>query len=174
MSDASLLDTLNDRFSDVKRSFYGLKQQQQYMVLTLLGVIGLLLVYLVLLRPALQSVDRAEKKYQAKQELLQWMKANESAAMAASGRGASGGPSLSGQNILAVVNSAATRNGITLKRYEPEGENNLRVWLEKVSFNRMMSWLNQLKNNNGVSVSSISVDADKASGFVSAKVLLKG
>lgn len=173
MSDSNLLETLNDKVSDAKRAFYGLKPREQYLVMGLGAVFALLLAYLLLIRPATGAVEASEKRLQAKQELLQWMKSNESVVMSSRG-GASGAPSLNGQDILGIVNSAASRNGIQLQRYEPEGQSKLRVWLENVSFNNLTRWLDQLQNNNGVSVSSISLDSGKASGFVSAKVLLKG
>lgn len=173
MSETSAVSAINDKIRDLKRSYHSLAPREQNLI-TLMGVVIVIaLVYLVLMYPAQNSVDSANKRLEAKQSLLQWMKANEDAALAAakstSGRRPAGG----NQDILGAVNSSASRSQITLTRSEPEGRDKLRIWLDDVSFNKMIRWLHQLESSRGITVSSISLDAEKEPGLVSAKILLK-
>lgn len=165
------LNSLGDRFREIKRAFYGLQPREQNLV-TLMGVVIVVaLIYLLLMFPAQNAVNDATKRLDAKQALLSWMQSNEDAAKAASKiRTASTG---SGQNILAVVNKSAGRYQITLQRYEPEGKEKLRVWLEDTSFNNMVRWMHQLESRKGIAVSSISIDSEKSPGLVSAKIVFK-
>ncbi|MCP5325686.1 MAG: type II secretion system protein M [Oceanospirillaceae bacterium] len=75
------------------------------------------------------------------------------------------------QSILAIVNSSARNQNIDLKRFEPEGENGLRIWLDDVRFNAAISWLSLLQNQYGIRASQISMDKS-ASGAVNVRALL--
>ena len=172
MSETNALGAVNDKIREVKRFFYGLGQREQNLIVGMLIVVVIAVVYLALMFPAQNSVTSASKKLEAKQSLLLWMQANEEQALAAgkSSAGRSGGNS---QNLLGDVNSLASRYQITLQRYEPEGKDKLRVWLEDVSFNNMVRWLHQLESQKGITVSSISLDSEKDPGLISAKLVLK-
>lgn len=165
------LNSLSDRVRETKRAFYGLQPREQNLIVLMGVVIAIALVYLLVMYPAQNAVQDATKRLDAKQSLLSWMQSNEEAAKAASK--ISDAPSGSGQNILATVNKSASRYQITLQRYEPEGKDKLRVWLEDTSFNNMVRWMHQLESRKGVSVSSISIDSEKSPGLVSAKVVFK-
>lgn len=172
MSESNALGGLNDKLREVKRAYYGLAPREQNLITALGVVLIIALVYLVLMFPAQSSVSSASKKLEAKQSLLLWMQANEEQALAAAKSGA-GGSSGRSQNILGDVNNAASRFQITLQRYEPEGKDKLRVWLEDESFNNMVRWLHQLESQNGITVASVSLDAENDPGIVSAKIVLK-
>ncbi|MCG8314477.1 MAG: type II secretion system protein M [Pseudomonadales bacterium] len=172
MSESNALGALNDKLRDVKRNFYGLQAREQNLIIALGVVVIIALIYLLLMFPAQRAVSDASKRLESKQSLLQWMKANEDAAKAISssprGRQAGGN-----QDLLGAVNNIASRNKITLQRYEPEGKDKLRVWLENTSFNSVVRWLHQLEVRNGITVASISLDAEKEAGLVSAKIVLR-
>ncbi|MDX1692700.1 MAG: type II secretion system protein M [Ketobacteraceae bacterium] len=172
MSESSVLGPLNDKIREAKRAYYGLAPREQNLIAALAVVVIVALIYLIFMFPAQNSVSSASKKLEAKQSLLQWMQANEEQAIAA-GKSGNGRRSGNNQNILGAVNSAASRYQITLQRYEPEGKDKLRVWLEDASFNNMVRWLHQLESQNGITVSSISLDAEKDPGLISAKIVLK-
>ena len=163
---------LNDKIREIKRAYYGLAPREQNLITALLVVVLVAIVYLVLMFPAQNSVADASKKLEAKQSLLLWMQANEEQAIAA-GKSSAGRRTGGNQNLLGVVNSTASRNQITLQRYEPEGKEKLRVWLEDASFNNMVRWLHQLESQNGITVASISMDSENDPGLISAKIVLK-
>ncbi len=106
----------------------------------------------------------AENQFKAQMALHQKMKENAWRFKHASTGDAS-------QSILAVVNSSARNQNIDLKRFEPEGENGLRIWLDDVRFNAAISWLSLLQNQYGIRASQISMDKS-ASGAVNVRALL--
>lgn len=172
MSDSGALGSLTDKIRDAKRSFYALQPREQNLITVLGVVVVIALVYLLLMYPAQNSVADANKRLQAKQSLLTWMQANEDAAKTAA-KLTSGGSSSGSKDILGAVNKAASRYQIRLQRYEPEGKDKLRVWLEDMSFNNTVRWLHQLESRDGITVSSISLDSEKEAGLISAKIVLK-
>ncbi|HEX5359781.1 MAG TPA: type II secretion system protein GspM [Fluviicoccus sp.] len=61
------------------------------------------------------------------------------------------GPQLSGSNlgdsslsVLDMVSSAAAGQGITMQRFEPDG-NRVRVWLENADFAKVAAWMDMLE-----------------------------
>ncbi|MCG8673410.1 MAG: type II secretion system protein M [Pseudomonadales bacterium] len=172
MADSNALGALSDKVREVKRAFYGLQRREQNLIMLMGVVILIAVIYLVAMFPAQNAVAAATKKLEAKQSLLSWMQANEEAAKnaAKSSQGASRGGN---KNLLGSVNQAANRYQITLQRSEPEGKDKLRIWLEDTSFNNMVKWLHFLESKRGIAVSSISLDAEKQPGLVSAKIVLK-
>lgn len=172
MSESNALGAVNEKVREVKRFYYGLGQREQQLIGGLVVVMIIAVVYLALMFPAQNTVASASKKLEAKQSLLLWMQANEEQALAAS-KSRAGNRGGGSQNLLGDVNSIASRFQITLQRYEPEGKDKLRVWLEDVSFNNMVRWLHQLESQKGITVSSISLDSEKAPGLISAKIVLK-
>ena len=124
------------------------------------------IIYLGVLKPIDERVEIAENKVVKGQELLDWMHAN--AHRVKSGNSDRG----RNQSILSVVNSTARKNGLSLKRIEPEGNSKIRVWLESAPFNKTTEWLYQLESDKGITLSSISLEASDDTGRIDAKLVL--
>ncbi len=134
------------------------------------------MVYMLIWTPLRDSAEQSILKWQNKQSVLDWIRSNEATVRSASSANkvAGGINQRNGQSLLTVVNSSAQRSNLALKRFEPDGDDKLRVWLENVSFNNAINWLNMLKNDFGISVSNISIEAHGAAGVVDVKIVLKG
>lgn len=100
-----------------------------------------------------------------------WMIANRDAARRAAGRQDTGG-SRSGQALLSTVANSARRAGLTLNRFQPEGGDALAVSLDDVAFGELVSWLETLAQEDGISVRQASVDARDAPGRVRVRLVL--
>lgn len=173
MSDVSVLKTLSEKTREAKRFYYSMAPRERLMVNGMLAVLLIALIYLVLVYPAYNKVAEAEERFQRTQDLNAWMMANEPALKAASNSGsARAGGTVSGQALMSQINQSAKMMGIDLKRYEPDGETKLRVWLDDASFNSVMKWLAQLEKQHGIKVINISADAEKAPGIANFKVIL--
>jgi general secretion pathway protein M len=77
------------------------------------------------------------------------------------------------QPLLTLVSSTAKDNQIVFKRFQPDGDNVLKLWLEHVSFNSLLLWLHGLDKKNGISVQEISVEQAKEEGYVDVRLILK-
>ena len=77
------------------------------------------------------------------------------------------------QPLLTLVSSTAKESQIVFKRFQPEGENVLKLWMENINFNSLLFWLHDIGKNNGISVHEISVEQSKDEGFVDVRLTLK-
>lgn len=76
------------------------------------------------------------------------------------------------QTMVTTISSAGKKYNVELKRFEPSGDSNLRVWLEDVAFNSLVQWMQELDTKHSLKVSEISVDRDENSGFVNVRLLI--
>lgn len=160
-------------YIDIARRRYDSLADTERLIVNVVGVlIVAALLFVLLIAPAQRSVSDAQMKVSGQQKLVQWMKENESVARLASGAG--GAVAKSDQPIQTVITSTAGPLGVTVKRFENESENKLRVWLEKVPFDKTVRWLDQLENRYGIQIISVSIDAEKEPGLVTAKLVLQG
>lgn len=168
---AGTKENLQEYLDLARRRYDSLSDSERWVVNGVGVLIVAVLVFMLLVAPAQRSVSAAKVKLAGQEHLLQWMHDNEAVARQAAGAGA--GPARSNQPIQTIITSTAGPLGVTVKRYENESENKLRVWLEKVPFDKMVRWLDQLETRFGIQIINISVDAEKEPGLVTAKLVLQ-
>lgn len=106
-------------------------REQQLLKIMGIFATALVLIYGIWL-PSRHAAQKARGQYASNVELLQSMQANAGAGSASQAAGGS---------VLGVVSSAATAQGLTLSRIEPEGDVQARVWIEHADFNNVATWL---------------------------------
>jgi general secretion pathway protein M len=81
---------------------------------------------------------------------------------------------LGGRSLLAVTDSTARAGGLgdALKRVEPEGRDNVRVWLDGASFDVLLKWLATLSTTHGIQVDSATLERSETAGRVNARLTL--
>lgn len=150
------------------------RDQQALPVLMVAVFIGLL--YFALWRPATTFHDSAIADRENAGELLAWMQANESTIKRlgrASGDTSPGTADLpDGRALMALVTRSARESGLALQRFEPSGENAIRVWLEDAPFAEVAAWLERLKSGNGVIIDQAAMDRADEPGRVSVRLTL--
>ncbi len=139
-------------------------------------ILSISLVYFGLWEPFQSKVNLLEKTVATNQSLSVWM--DKSAAEVIRLQGTSGSPVATKNNrsLLSIVDQTAKRAGLgkVVKRVEPDGQDDVRVWLEQASFDDMMRWLLTIEQSNGISVKSITIDRQKQDGLVNARLSLQG
>jgi general secretion pathway protein M len=143
-----------------------LAPRDQKVVKGLSLVITLALVFSWVWAPSVSSKHKAEKRFESALSFHEKMKSNAhyfsgSAQKIASNNG----------SILSIVNNTAKAKGVQLKRFEPDGNGGLRIWLDKVSFDSSIDWLELLEKEKGLKVEQISLDKVK-SGIVNIRATL--
>ena len=175
MSTNPTIAAANIKFRELMRQYELLSSRDQMMLHGLGVFVVLILVFFMLVNPALSSVDEARAKLERKQEVLTWMKSNEHLVNAAnSNKGGKARTRPTGKTMSSIINSSSDRYKVSVKRLKPDGEDKLHVWLENVEFNNVVKWLNKLKKDYSVTVTNISIDSGKESGFIKAKIILRG
>jgi len=143
------------------------------LALTVLGVfLSLLIVIYLLILPANRFAAEASVHHQQRAELMAWMQANEGAARMLSGQNSAQPRPSQGQSILSLASQSAQTHNISFKRFEPFGEDGLRIWLDNIAFNDMLMWLTQVQDQYGVEVHQASIDRGKSNGMITAKLEL--
>ena len=126
-------------FSAGRRRYRELTARDQLIVKLLAYAVVALLIYSWVWKPINSRLNSAESRYQQQQSLLSWVKRNEPLARAAASSTRSTGSGTGNQSLLSVVGTSARQKGLELKRFEPENNGGLRVWLENVPFNQWIS-----------------------------------
>ena len=142
------------------------KDRKALLLLTLFLAV-IILVYAILL-PAHRYANEAAELHQQRTEIFAWMQGNETAARKLPTQSTKK-PSASGESLLSLATGTAQNNDLNFKRFEPFGENGLRLWLEDAPFNNLLKWLTQLQQQKGVLVKQVSIDRATENGRVNAK-----
>lgn len=137
-------------------------RDQQF--LRVLGVVTLLviLVYGIWL-PSQRAAQKAELQYEQNRELVAMLQA-------ANGQTASAGQMASG-SLLVLASDAAAANALVFSRIEPEGDAQVRVWVERADFNAVAVWLSKL-SSQGVKLQEAQAERQGDGRGVSARFVL--
>lgn len=152
------------------------RDRQALVVLALALLLAVL--YFVVWRPAAAFHEQAHDSRESAQELLAWMQSNEAAIQAlgaADGAGAGANDRqrpADGRALMALITRTADEADLSLQRFEPAGEDTVRVWMEAVPFTAVAAWLEQLADGHGVIIDQASVDRADAPGIVSVRLAL--
>lgn len=133
----------------------------------LLRVLGVLIAIVVLVYgiwlPSHRAAQQARILYEQNRELIMLIQSN--AGHARTQVAAAGG------SLLAVASDAAGSGGLALSRIEPEGDAQVRVWVERADFNTVAAWLAKL-SAQGISVQEAQAEKQGDGHGVSARFVL--
>lgn len=173
--DSPALSGVNDQLNQVRAKYYGLPERDRLSLVVLFVFISTVAFYYFVWTPISDGLDSAKSRYENKASLVQWMKDNEKVAKQASrNKGKAKGNARRGKPLLTVVNQTSSQKNLKVKRVEPKGEDGIRVWMDKVPFNDLMSWVSMLSTQYGVTAVNISMEKQKEIGLVNASLILKG
>ena len=142
--------------------------------LQLLGtVLAIFLLYFLIWRPAHLYAVESQRDLASAQDLVSWIHAHESEARALAGHGQKGTQVVDSRALLSTVTQSAQKAGLPLQRFEPSGENQMRVWLDNVPFTRVAGWLEQLASQYGIHVDQASIDRAQEPGLITARFTLQ-
>lgn len=140
--------------------WHGLKDQEQRLLLVAGVVFVLFALIMGVFKPLNAAADKALKDRQQQAELMLWVRESVVRLQSATPKQASNNASLS-----QIVNSSRGRFNINISKMQPT-DNTLRLTIDSVEFNRLVSWLDELVNRHGVTIENIELSQDAQSGFV--------
>ena len=150
------------------------RDQQALGVLGIALIIGL--IYFGVWKPATDFHDQALQQRENAEELLVWLESNRATLKRISGASSepatTGTKPADGRELMALVTRTAGQSGLSLQRFEPSGDDAIRVWLEGVPFSQVASWLEMLKVDNGVNIDQASMDRQSTPGQISVRLTL--
>ncbi|MBI5041756.1 MAG: type II secretion system protein M [Gammaproteobacteria bacterium] len=145
----------------------------------MLGGGALLLVPLLLWalawQPLASGAHQLETEVAAQREALQWMRSAAAELQQLRGSGAQVSAGMGGRSLLAVVDQSARAAGLGngLKRIEPDSATAVRVRLEGVAFDAVVTWLDELSRQFGVLATLVTVERAVGSAQVNVRLTLQ-
>lgn len=159
----------NRLYQQMLQAYLRLSARDRLAVNILTLLMAFYLIFSVILSPALKHLFTAEKNYQQQIENHAWMLEQQPIVkeMLATK------PTVREGSLLSIASSTAKQFDISFNRFEPVGEDKVRLRLDQVEFNSLVSWLGVLESDEGIVAVDISLDA-ASSGYVSVRLTIQG
>ena len=156
---------------DAILQYYAKLSAREQRIALIGGIAALLLLILAIVLPLQRHVGTVEQRVERKRDDLLWLR---SMAPQLVGLRTSGPPPLR-ESLVVVIDRTARQSGLerALVGSQPSGDGGLNVRLEQTSFDGLMAWPSQLRENFGVRVESAVVEAGNAAGTVNASLVLR-
>ena len=150
-----------------------LPRRDQRAVQVLALALALAIVFFVIWQPVRDFSDEAHARAEAAAERLAWLESNlEQARQMAGVNQAPAQKVNDARGLMSTVTGTAQENGLVLQRFEPSGEDKMRVWLDSASFDTLARWLESLKKQYGITVDQAALDRADIPGRVNARLTL--
>ena len=152
-----------------------LDPRERLMVTVGAVLLVLFLIYILVWSPLHSGYDSLRNTVATQRTTAQWMQVSAQTLKGLkrnSGRAVQG---LGGRSLLSVADSTARAGGLgpALKRVEPEGSDNVRVWLDGASFDVVVKWLGTLSTIHGVNAETATLERSGGAGRVNARLTLQ-
>jgi general secretion pathway protein M len=161
----------NLRIAELRDWFYGLQPREKLYVIGGATTFTLMLVYFMLWLPLASKVARLDKNVNQMQQDLVWMQTASGSVqqLLQTGQRRSGN-----RSMLAVVDQAITAANLKagLQRMEPDGQNTVKLWLNKSSFDQVVAMLGQLEQAQGIAVQTLAMTPADGVGLIDARITL--
>jgi len=160
----------------MKQWFLSLNERERMLVGGGGIAVVIMLLYAMVWNPVMQGVVEQQAALTRASKLLVWMKKSVADARGLQGAGAQAAGLRPGQSLLSLIDSTAKTSGFgaQVKRVKPEGENKVQIWIDEVSFDQLVQWLETLEKRYGVHVASTTMDRSNLDGKVNANLQLEG
>lgn len=144
---------------------------EQLVVMALGGLIVLVLIFILIWMPVYQWKNAQVAEYERLQSLISWVHQQ---GPKIKGRSDGAGKLPAGQTLQSMITRDSQRAKIVLQRTEPKGQN-LRVWINEVSFDVLIKWLLDLRRRYGIEAVDASIEhKSNEKGAVKAVLVFSG
>lgn len=149
--------------------FNGLESRERLLVSIGVVVGGLTLLYLLIWEPVAKAHLHREADLVTSRQL-----ANRIERLTGQANNNASGGSSRGLSLLSAVDQASKSGTLNkpLSRIQPEGDTEVKIWIEAVSFDALVRWIDQLHQHDGIVVRAAQIEKDATSGLVSAQLSL--
>lgn len=159
----------------MKDWFAALSRREQILILGCIGLLLGILLYSFFWQPYVAKETTLQQRVAQEAARLQWMQQASHEVRRLRAQTDPGQSKQRDESLLALVDRIAktTKVSDNITRLEPQGEEEVRVWLDQVNFNNMLRWLGQLEKDWGVQVSVVSLQRQDKPGRVSGRLVLQ-
>lgn len=127
------------------------------------------LLYTVVLKPVRTMATTELAKVEAQKASLDRIRI-----LAAQVKKSKKGSRSKGRSVETVVETSISQHGLRVSGFDASGKSGIRVRFDKVEFDKLLGWINELEVKKGLSMKDISISQAKEQGVVSANLLIQG
>lgn len=162
------------RLRELQEWFRGLAPRERVLVGVGAAVVAVTVLFLGIWEPLTKAHHKREADLGSARVLAQRLEeiGAELQQNRASGNG--GAVAARSMSLLSAVDQSSKGGALNkpLSRIQPEGDNEVKVWLEGVSFDGLLRWISELETRYGVSAQTVDIEKDPTPGLVSARLSL--
>lgn len=158
----------------LKEWFTALTPRERAMVSIGAAFTAFTLLYLSIWAPLANAHHRREQALASARALAARLEAISAQAQKSHLSGSGGAAINRNMSLLSAVDQAG-KSGTLSKapsRLQPEGDNEVKVWLEDVTFDGLVRWIAELETRYSVSVQTVDIEKESAPGLVNARLSL--
>ena len=158
----------------IKTYWQQLSPREQRIVSAAAAFVFISLFYFVYWQPLQDNITMTQTRIEAQTSNLQTMQSM-AARIQQQSNGASRRSVSDSSSMLAIIERTANQKQLksSLQKIQPEGQGGVRIWLEDIAFDDLVSWLDLLDSKHGITVSDISLERDAKAGLVDGRILLQ-
>lgn len=156
------------RIAPLQTRWQQLPSRDQRALAAMAVALAAAVLWLALAVPAMNYAQSARQDLESARADLGWMQANAGRARQLAGAGGL----QAGQTLLSAVNASAQQAGLNLQRFEPDGEQRVRVTLENAVFTDVMRWVVDLERRYGIRVEHFNADVQAQPGIANIRLTL--
>lgn len=151
----------------MKQWFADLNQREQLSVLVLAIALGLYLLYMLAWLPLAEQREQLAQQNQGIATSLERVDAMVSEIMLLrEGQG----PGNSQRNLTSLINQSTGRHGLQVTRLQPNSRGDIQVRLEGAAFDKVLGWLDEVENREGLLVTEVAITQAGSVGRVNATI----
>lgn len=159
----------------MKERWQQLAPREKQMLIVMGVVLAITLIYFMFWKPLKTGIEDGELRVKAQTRALAEIRKQAAEVRQLRASGAANRTVKDSSSLLGLIERSAKQKKIkrSLQKVQPEGERNVRLWMENVSFDQLISWLDLLSNQYGIQISEISLERSNEAGIVSGRILLQ-
>lgn len=151
------------------------QQSRRDQIVLVIGsvVLGAYILWSAVVSPLQSRAAQLQASNQEALSQLSWMLESAAEAKARMAAGGSAGASQAVGNLTQLIDSTARAAGLTMKRFQPNGDDQAQVWMDGMPFAAVSNWLYELEVTRGLELGSVSISNASTPGTVNLRVRIK-
>ena len=142
---------------------YNSKSESEQRLILMMGVIFIIFILYTTYTSVSEGLAMTENKLAKQLELNRWAAEQITIIQDSKQGGATGSR---GGSMTQIINSSARKHGVSLSRIQPQKTDMVKVGVDEIGFNRLVSWLAELENRHGIKATNIDLSKADTSGLV--------
>ena len=153
-----------------------IKSSERVSLLAGIVLVVIFLLYQLVFSPMQNSIDKKQQILNNKIQTLHWMQQASVEYKQLQKNKPKQKASFSNDSLLTIIDQTTVKLNVRsfIRRIDPEGKNQVQIWLERINFDDLIHLLNILQRNHNISIENLSVNRQTDQALVNARVTVRG